>query len=362
MVWFGRNRSDNNERVEEADAVAAGPDADRNHPQAALMDEISRFLLDNGLAITIRNLATAQIAFSGTNFSLNRRIAGCRIAGLAITQEWLDHAAADEGVLDIETSSAEFLEKLKEGMDKFHGTTRDARQATGQYASDVSAHVHEMQQQQGVDGALQTLVALSSTMLERTRAIEAALKNSEDEAGALRASLEKAREDATVDHLTGLPNRRAFEEVLEDQYRKAQQAVENLCVAFVDIDHFKRVNDNHGHDVGDRVLKEVGRVLADISNDTCHVARHGGEEFVLLFRGRSLNDAYALLDETRERLARRNIRNRDTDEPLGQISFSGGLASVFEFSDPRAALKAADAALYEAKEAGRNRICLAVAQ
>jgi diguanylate cyclase len=360
MAWFGRNRSDSKENVQD-DGKAEGSGPGRDHPQAALMDEISCFLLDNGLAISIRNLATAQIAFSGTNFALNRRIAGCRIAGIAITQEWLDRTAAEEGALDVETSSAEFLEKLNDGVNRFQGTTREARQATGQYVSDVSAHVQEMQQQPGGDGALQTLVALSTAMLERTRAVEEALKRSEDEAGALRESLEKARDDATIDHLTGLPNRRAFEEVLENQYRQAQLAVENLCVAFVDIDHFKRVNDSFGHDVGDRVLKEVGRVLADISNDTCHVARHGGEEFVLLFRDRSLDDAYLLLDRTRERLAQRNIRNRDTDEPLGQISFSGGLASVFEFSDPRAALKAADAALYMAKDAGRNRICLAKA-
>src|SRR3546814_4223188 len=82
-------------------------------------------------------------------------------------------------------------------------------------------------------------------------------------------------------------NRRAFESTLREAAVRARDKGKSLSVAFCDIDHFKQINDVHGHDVGDRILKFVGKLLADISNDTCHVARHGGEEFVMLFEGQS---------------------------------------------------------------------------
>src|SRR3546814_9014444 len=100
-----------------------------------------------------------------------------------------------------------------------------------------------------------------------------------------RSSLARAKRDAEVDYLTGLPNRRAFEALLERHYREAREQPVALSVAFCDIDNFKAINDAHGHDAGDRVLKVIADTLAQISNDNCHVARHGGEELVMLFRG-----------------------------------------------------------------------------
>jgi diguanylate cyclase len=132
-----------------------------------------------------------------------------------------------------------------------------------------------------------------------------------------------------------------------------------LSVAFCDIDHFKNVNDTHGHDAGDRVIRIIAETLAQISNDNCHVARHGGEEFVMLFRGLTPSEAKTQLDGAREAMAARTLVNRKTEQPFGQITFSGGVASVFAYSDPRAALSAADEALYRAKQAGRNRILMA---
>ena len=195
-------------------------------------------------------------------------------------------------------------------------------------------------------------------MVSRTEIFAAEMKRSEDEAQALRRELDKARHDAEIDHLTGLPNRRAFEAALDRHYREARQEADHLCVAFCDIDHFKRVNDTHGHDTGDRVIKAIGEALARISDDTCHVARHGGEEFVMLFRGKTTQEAWEKLDAVRENFGSRQFVNRANDNPIGKITFSGGIADVFAHKNPRDALKAADEALYEAKSGGRNQIVL----
>src|SRR3546814_3575432 len=86
---------------------------------------------------------------------------------------------------------------------------------------------------------------------------------------ALRRSLERAKRDAELDYLTGLPNRRAFELLLDRHHKEARAALEPLSVAFCDIDEFKKVNDLHGHEAGDRVIKAIADTLARISNDQC---------------------------------------------------------------------------------------------
>ncbi|NCU12683.1 MAG: GGDEF domain-containing protein, partial [Sphingomonadaceae bacterium] len=139
-------------------------------------------------------------------------------------------------------------------------------------------------------------------------------------------------------------------------------ATEPLCVAFCDIDRFKAINDTHGHDAGDRVLKLVAESFARLSGDHCHVARHGGEEFVMLLRGESLQTVTEKLDLLRQQLSERRLVNRATDEPFGQVTFSAGVADVFACGDPRTALRAADSALYRAKQSGRNRVEAATAE
>ena len=198
------------------------------------------------------------------------------------------------------------------------------------------------------------IAARTQELSEKNRALE--------QADSERASLlQRLEHQAMHDALTGLPNRRAFETLLERHHKEARAACEPLSVAFCDIDEFKKVNDLHGHDAGDRVIKAIADTLARISNDHCHVARHGGEEFVMLFRGMTPTQAAEKLDDAREALADRRLINRKTDEPFGQITFSGGVADIFGYGDTRAALKAADGALYKAKAAGRNRVEIAEA-
>jgi len=233
---------------------------------------------------------------------------------------------------------------------------RSARSATTSYKSALEAHVDELEQVSRAGVVITDLATIARVMLERTREIEKEMSRSEMQTLALQKSLDEARRKADMDHLTGLPNRRAFETTLGREIAAALENREPLCVAFVDVHNFKKINDLHGHESGDRVLKAVAQTLARISDDRCHVARHGGEEFVVVLRGRTLDEAWKILDRAREAMAGRRLVNRATDVPFGRITFSGGIADLFAYPGQSEALKAADDALYAAKAGGRNVI------
>ena len=352
---------------EQAAQVGAAPNRQNDitrQGRRILLDAIADFLLDNELGVTPDNLAAAHGAFSGRNPPLARQIAAKSQAGEKITQEWLDEVTANCAAEQHDDAIDRLVGKLEENLEAFARTSKAAHSATAEYSGQLEQHVQDLGQ--GVSGEngdtgqiISGLAELAKAMAEKTRKLEQDMRRSEEESEAMRRSLDRAKRDAEIDHLTGLPNRRAFEALIDKHYREAQAAIEPLSVAFCDIDHFKKVNDTHGHDAGDRVIKIIAEALAKISGDNCHVARHGGEEFVMLFRGLAPAEAKARLDSTREEVAARVLINRKTEEPFGQITFSGGVASVFAHPDPRAALSAADEALYKAKQAGRNQIIVA---
>ncbi len=348
----------------DAEAVAHAADSGISTLVDARRDElltrIRDLFMDNRLEVTPANLLGVHAALSGNSPRLARKLTLMRSEGRAITQEWLDVALADgNAVRDLREETSALMTRLGSGLDSFANAAKNARSFTGKYQNALEEHAQSLAQPDVAGAMIASLADLTRTMIERTRQIEEGMRKSEEEACALRKSLERAQRDAQIDHLTGLPNRRAFEGVLERQYREAQAAITPLSVAFCDIDHFKRVNDTHGHETGDRVIQAVAQVLARISNENCHVARHGGEEFVMLFRGMTIREAHRLLDAARAQLADRTFVNRKTDEPIGGVTFSGGVADVFGYPDPRAALEAADEALYRAKHSGRNQVCIA---
>lgn len=361
MLKFLKRPASTPNDVPEVNAPAA--DNPVRAARSDLIDRIGTFLLDHDLDISPANLALAHAAFSGADLALAQRIAERQIAGDRIDQAWFDQQRPKEREPE-QAGERNEIDALMGRLDSSIATFADA---TTRAHGTTSAYGDTLKEQVGLIGAegvatgevLSSLAGIARAMLERTREVEQEMRRSANEANGLRQSLERARREAEIDHLTGLPNRRAFEGVLEVHYREAQADIDLLSVAFCDIDHFKAVNDNHGHETGDRVIQAIGQVLSRISDDRCHVARHGGEEFVMLFRGRSVTEAQAILDAARQQLAERRFINRITDEPIGRITFSGGVADAFGWPDPRAALRAADEALYRAKAEGRNRICIA---
>jgi diguanylate cyclase len=255
---------------------------------------------------------------------------------------------------------AGLIDKAQNGLSDIAGVAKQSRADAKAYGQALENHAADLR---GSDSekVVDTLVKLTSSMIEKTRAAEQQLREASRQMNELRGSLAEARRVAESDALTGLANRRAFEAKLRRAVAHAREAGKPLALAFCDIDHFKKINDTHGHDVGDRILKFVAQRLASVSSNNCYVARHGGEEFVMLFQDTEADAASRVVDGVRADLQDRRLIAKQSGEAIGQVSFSAGVAALAPGENGRQMLRAADQALYRAKREGRNRVVIAEA-
>ena len=163
---------------------------------------------------------------------------------------------------------------------------------------------------------------------------------------------------AMFDGLTGIHNRRWLDETLHRLVVRHERDEEPLCVALIDIDHFKKFNDTHGHEVGDLVLTTVAATLVKNLRPTDLVARFGGEEFVILFPQTVPADALLAGERVREIVSQMVVKKADGAE-LPRVTISMGIAPLVHGEKPAETLKAADVAMYEAKHGGRNQVRVA---
>ncbi len=171
------------------------------------------------------------------------------------------------------------------------------------------------------------------------------------------ALLARLSAQALSDELTGLPNRRAFMDELDRVQAAMRRSAAPASIAVIDIDHFKHVNDTYGHGAGDVTLRALAEVLRETLRGDDFLARIGGEEFALVLRGADLPIAGRIAERMRERVARTPV-----ELPEGQtihITISIGVSPFSPDCRDQACLKAADKALYKAKNGGRNKVCIA---
>lgn len=332
----------------------AGTQADSASAAGEQLDDISAFILGHGLEVTSFTLDVAHQISTDKEGRLASAVKQRTAAQEPVTLEWLQTIASGPGCAS-KKALDELQERLEHAITRFAQTASDTRNATSQYSNALEQHAEGLHHQSEADAAAQ-IAGLVHDMLARTRTLETELDRSERETKELEKNLADARRDAEIDYLTGLLNRRAFEAAFEREVELAVEHGEPIYVALCDIDHFKRINDEHGHEAGDRILRNVAQTLSSLLPDTCQLARHGGEEFAVLIRGMTLKQARRLLDDARQTIAERRLINRATDVPFGRVTFSAGMADVRACKQPRDALRMADLALYEAKASGRNRL------
>jgi diguanylate cyclase (GGDEF)-like protein len=197
---------------------------------------------------------------------------------------------------------------------------------------------------------------LEELVAARTAALEASLARNDALLAEVQAKGQMLEKQSREDALTGVANRRHFDERLAAEIARAGRYSHPLCLLLLDLDHFKRINDSFGHAAGDAVLRVAARTMAASARSTDFVARIGGEEFAVLLPEQDFSGAHAMAENLRALVA-----GLDTNEiaPNLRVTASLGLAVLRPGEDRDSLLRRADAALYEAKNAGRNRVVAA---
>ena len=214
-----------------------------------------------------------------------------------------------------------------------------------------------------VDGLSPQLnLALENTtdMRSSAQALQQQVAISRAEIDQLQSELGRVRQEALLDPLTRVLNRRGFDQRLATMLKQPLEPGRAHCLLMLDIDHFKQVNDTHGHVTGDRVIQALGEVLRTCAPvESCSVARYGGEEFAILVPQSTLRQSAALAESVRQRTRAMKIRNRKTQDVLLTVTVSAGVASLDAGDDASSLIARADAALYQSKQSGRDRVSCA---
>lgn len=316
----------------------------------AVSDHALAFLDVQRLAPSPANYALAFACRDGGHPELARTVDALLEGGIRLKQVEAD-ALYEEFLGRVATAAP--APAAQPGSDRLrHQALRladlaaSASAVTGEFGRELTDRLPEL-----AAAGPDTLEQLALVAIERARRSEQALAATTVELGDLRQQLETAQDDAGRDALTGLPNRRGIDAHLAATVRAGGSGVLAIC----DIDRFKAYNDRYGHAVGDRVLKTVAHSLAETLQGH-FVGRWGGEEFLVVLAV-GLADGVDLIERAKAALGARHFKLRETDEPMGRITFSAGAVALPD--DPaglEAALARADALLYRAKEAGRDRV------
>ncbi len=200
------------------------------------------------------------------------------------------------------------------------------------------------------------LVAATARMQRRSRELEQRLQVTSQEVDQLRTNLEKVREEAMTDALTGVANRKRFDESMRRARRDAEEKSEPFSLILCDIDHFKRFNDTWGHQTGDQIIRFVAACLSRFSSDTHVVARYGGEEFAVVLPNTSQHDAHTIAEKVRSTVESKRLLRKSTNEDLGNITVSLGVSQFKDSESVECLIERCDTNLYKSKQTGRNRV------
>ncbi len=299
------------------------------------------FSFHSGAAASLRPVLDSEINASASS--------GERIPQTRMDALYAQFFAAEREAISLQQMASRLEGAVTEAIKLVNGAREDALtyggtlgQAAGRLASDPTS----------LTILLHQLVEETREVSRRSEAASRNLAETSRKTQALQSELTEARHQACTDPLTGLANRRQLDEALQDALAEAAP----LALVMLDLDHFKAVNDTHGHPAGDQVLRHLADMLTDSVSGRDLAVRFGGEEFTLLLRQGTLREAIQLAERIRARLANSSVLVRQTGSRIS-VTASLGIAMALPGESAAHLIERADAALYEAKRGGRNRIC-----
>lgn len=257
--------------------------------------------------------------------------------------------------------SFESFNKINKGLESLIKNTRETVAATSQKASDAGDAFEEqaltiasVKNTADLQKAISDIVLETNGLADISKTLKNELDSANQEMEQLRSELVKVRASAATDALTGLMNRGAFDKALNKLINQPNSS--EACLTMLDLDHFKKVNDNFGHLLGDNVLKFTAKLLKKHAEPQHYVARYGGEELAIIMPKTSLKKAAEIAEKIRVALGSSRLKKKNSSESIGQITVSIGISKLKQNDTVEDFIVRADNALYKAKELGRNRV------
>jgi diguanylate cyclase len=255
---------------------------------------------------------------------------------------------------------AEFGEKLSTEVTSVLQLIEKASQDHSAYKQTLSTASGELEGNKLAQDAIKVLVnkmiGATRSMEVRTHELEGKLQTSSQEVAELRVRLEASQRDTIRDHLTGIPNRRAFDIELKSSIEATRETAEPLSLVMFDVDHFKLFNDTWGHQTGDQVLRLVANCIADNARHSDTTTRFGGEEFAVIMPSTALADAAAWAKQICNIVRSKRLIKKSTGGKLGVLTISAGVVKHKPGETETQFVRRADTCLYAAKHAGRDRV------
>jgi diguanylate cyclase len=250
-------------------------------------------------------------------------------------------------------------ERIARDLSQVIAFLKSAEEKSGDYGRTLESAATDLDRGLAPDQIRQIVSSLAAATLDmanHNQHLTDQLQRSTKEIETLRTSLESVRVESLTDSLTGLSNRRMFDETLRMRLSEARAQRSELCLLMCDIDHFKRFNDTWGHHTGDQILRFLASAMQSHAKPDHLIARYGGEEFGMILPRTNLNIAGSIAEALRAAIQAKRLRRRSTNEDLGQVTVSIGIARLQPGDTAQGLVERADACLYASKRNGRNQV------
>ncbi len=270
-----------------------------------------------------------------------------------IFQEFLSNNREDKSV-------KKAGDQIKKTIDDVNVAVTSAKQYASKYNKNLDSFSEELKMnktKEEITSLLSEVMSDTDSMIDHSKHLEDMLEYSNREMENMRRDLDIARKEAVTDPLTGLSNRKAFDQELHNLMELSNGAdAHAFSMILLDIDHFKKFNDRFGHQIGDQVLKLIARTLKDSVKGRDLAVRYGGEEFAILLPETNIQGGLKVAEILRQEVEAKELINRATGKKIAKITFSAGVAQYLRGEDSNGFVARVDKALYEAKDAGRNQV------
>ena len=309
--------------------------------------------------ITPENYAVWYTYVSGANSDLTKTIDAICSKGKPFTPETNDILHRQFCMEGNESELKKLRMDLRQILITILMQVADLTGQTHKYEKYISSSIDILTE----DSTVEDVKKVIRDLIEETRnignfgkTVQDELKETTKALESLKQELERAKSEALVDFLTGIPNRKAFEDALDKAAREAVSKNKTFSLLLIDIDHFKRFNDQFGHLIGDEVLRFVAKKIRDMVRGNDFLARFGGEEFAVILPLTPVAGAEVVAESIVKFFAHTRMKTISTSKNIGVITLSIGVAGFRMDESAEQLICRADQALYIAKNSGRNRV------